>query len=103
MDSNIFFYGVESDWNVNKVSDPTWILIGIQILIGTSETKRFARSRIFRFGLSHDILSKRQRKGREGRTPYSSNFNDEMLLELLLTSIRIRIELWRRYMGSGSF
>ena len=39
----------------------------IFFFIGTSATKRFAiaRSRIFRYGLSHDILSKRQRK-REG-------------------------------------
>ena len=30
--------------------------------IGTFATKRFARSRIFRYGLFHDILSKRRRK-----------------------------------------
>ena len=37
--------------------------------IGASETKRFARSRIFRYGLPQDILSKWEKKhGREGRT-----------------------------------
>ena len=37
------------------------------IFIGTSATKRFARSRSFRYGLSDDILSKGKEKGREGR------------------------------------
>ena len=32
---------------------------------GTSATKRFARSRILRYGLSHDILSKGKEKRRE--------------------------------------
>jgi len=34
--------------------------------VGTSVTKRFARSNIFMYGLPQDILSKKQ--GREGRT-----------------------------------
>ena len=35
-------------------------------IIGVSATKRFARSRIFRYGLPQDILSKRQKAGEGG-------------------------------------
>ena len=40
----------------------------LHIYIWAFATKRFARSRIFRYGLPQDILSKKRKQGREGRT-----------------------------------
>ena len=53
-------------------------------LIGTSATKWFAGSRIFRYGLPQDILSKRQRK-REGGAMFSSTAVSNSKLFNILT------------------